>query len=134
MTSRGKKEGSHSKWNRSSSLLLWPAAIGLIVAIFLPWWGMQFLAPQYPEGLNVVVYPYKMEGQLDALNSLNHYIGMKEINVAAFPEINYLPYIIAAFAVLIMIGSILKSRMYLNILTGVLLIGGIIGIYDISRR
>ncbi|HJV46269.1 MAG TPA: hypothetical protein VJ824_11180 [Bacillota bacterium] len=63
---------SQAKWSHSSQVLFGIAAAGLIGTIFLPWWGKLFIELQYSEGLDVVVYPYRMEDKIDFLNSLNH--------------------------------------------------------------
>ncbi|HJV44479.1 MAG TPA: hypothetical protein VJ824_02005 [Bacillota bacterium] len=122
------------KWSLTSTVLLWLGGIGLIASIYMPWWGMDFFAPQYPEGLGVIVYPYKVEGKIDIINGLNHYIGMKDINMGAFPELGLLPYLIGGFAVLLIIGSFLKSRIYLYVLAGLFMVGGAAGIFDIASR
>lgn len=109
------------------------AGVLLVVSIFFPWWGMRFWAPQYPEGLDIIVYPFKMEGEIDIINSLNHYIGMKPFSEADFPELNYLPYIIGIAAILTVVVGILRNMKVLYVWIGVLVIGGILGIYDIHR-
>ena len=60
------------------SLIL--AAIVLTIAIFVPWWRMDFYAPQYPEGLDIIVTPSAVKGDIEIINGLNHYIGMKPFN------------------------------------------------------
>ena len=51
------------------------AAVILVISVQFPWWKMDFFAPQYPEGLDIIVYPDKVEGDIDIINNLNHYIG-----------------------------------------------------------
>jgi copper chaperone NosL len=103
------------------------------VSVFFPWWGMKFIAPQYPEGLDIIVYPYKMAGRIDIINGLNHYIGMKPFSEESFPELTYLPYIIGAVALLTIIVGLLRNWKLLYGLIGLIAVGGIIGIYDIHR-
>lgn len=115
-------------------MMLLIVAAGLLVAsIFFPWWGMRFFAPQYPEGLNIVVYPYKMEGEISIINGLNHYIGMKPFSEESFPELNYLPYIIGIFALFTLLVGVLRSKKLLYGLIGLFIIGGIVGVFDIYR-
>ncbi len=109
------------------------AAILLVVSIFFPWWGMRFFAPQYPEGLDIIVYPYKMEGEIDIVNGLNHYIGMKSFGEENFPELKFLPYIIGGMAVLSLIVAFLRRKSLLYGLIGLFIVGGALGIYDIHR-
>ena len=53
--------------------------LGLIVVYFVPVWDIALEAPQYPEGLGFEIWIYKMTGDLNTVNGLNHYIGMKKI-------------------------------------------------------
>lgn len=105
----------------------------LVVAIFFPWWGMRFYAPQYPEGLDIIVYPYKLAGEIDIVNGLNHYIGMKQFSEEDFPELQYLPYIISGMAILTLLVAFIRSKGLLYVLIGLFVVGGAIGIYDINR-
>ena len=59
---------------------------------------MVFFAPQYPEGLNIIVYPNKLEGEIDIVNGLNHYIGMENFSEENFPELAYLSYLVIGLA------------------------------------
>lgn len=122
-----------NKLSSTSMLSLFGASGLLVASIFFPWWGMKFFAPQYPEGLDIIVYPYKMEGRIDIINGLNHYIGMKPFSEASFPELNYLPYIIGAMALLTIIVAIFRNMKFLYGLIGLFVIGGILGVYDIHR-
>src|SRR5690625_4499797 len=74
------------------------AAILIVIAVQVPWWKMDFFAPQYPEGLDIIVYPDEVTGDIDIINNLNHYIGMKEFNTESFPELQFLSYIAYALA------------------------------------
>lgn len=109
------------------------AGILLVLSIFFPWWGMRFFAPQYPEGLDIIVYPNKLAGEIDIVNGLNHYIGMKQFSEEDFPELQYLPYIITGMALLALIVAFVRSKGLLYVLIGLFIVGGAIGIYDINR-
>jgi hypothetical protein len=109
------------------------AAILLVLSIFLPWWGMKFYAPQYPEGLDIIVYPYKMAGDIDTVNALNHYIGMENFSEENFPELQYLPYIIAGMSLLTLIVAFVRKKAFLYGLIVIFVVGGALGIYDIHR-
>ena len=59
-------------------------AVGLLIAsIFLPYWKMTLQAPQYPKGLSVQAYIYKLTGDVREIDGLNHYIGMRPLAEAA---------------------------------------------------
>lgn len=114
-----------------SSITLVISAILIVVSLFFPWWRMEFFAPQYPEGLNIIVYPDHLEGELNQINGLNHYIGMAQFSEESFPELQYLSYIIGGLALLVLIGAIIRKRAYLYSLIALFMIGGSIGVWDL---
>lgn len=59
------------------------AALLLIASVFLPYWRLTLHAPQYPKGLTVVAYLNRLEGDVQEIDGLNHYIGMRPLNEAA---------------------------------------------------
>lgn len=59
------------------------AAILLFTSIPLPYWEMELSAPQYPKGLHITAYIDKSTGDIDELDGLNHYIGMRPLSDAA---------------------------------------------------
>lgn len=121
------------KLSAASAIGLYIAAALLIASIFFPWWGMRFIAPQYPEGLDIIVYPYKMDGRIDIINGLNHYIGMKDFSEESFSELRYLPYLIGGMALLSIVVAIVRKKSWLYVLIGLFAIGGALGLYDIHR-
>src|SRR6187455_3477400 len=77
--------------------------LALIVVLFVPLWQIQLAAPQYPEGLVLKMYPHKLGGNVEIINGLNHYIGMKTLHTEDFVEFTILPFIIGFFAVLCLV-------------------------------
>jgi len=65
----------------------------MISAYFLPLWQIILEAPQYPEGLGMKIWLNSITGNVDQINGLNHYIGMKHIIVEDFVEFKVLPYV-----------------------------------------
>lgn len=65
------------------TILFAAAALLLLVSIFLPYWEMTLLAPQYPGGLHVTAYVNELAGDVAEIDGLNHYIGMRPLNEAA---------------------------------------------------
>lgn len=59
------------------------AVVLLIASVFLPYWQMTLEAPQYPKGLQVQAYIYKLTGDVREIDGLNHYIGMRPLGEAA---------------------------------------------------
>jgi copper chaperone NosL len=74
------------------------AAVLLIPTLFLPLWRIDLIAPQYPEGLYLLIYAGKLGGNVEIVNGLNHYIGMRELHADDFKEFTVLPYILGGFA------------------------------------
>lgn len=83
------------------SVFLGLAAFCLIVSIFQPYWRMKLLAPQYPGGLEVQVYVNQMTGDVDEIDGLNHYIGMRPLGEAAQLERSLSIYAISVLSLLI---------------------------------
>ncbi|MBK7180938.1 MAG: cytochrome C [Chloroflexi bacterium] len=76
--------GAEDRWRYwLPTLLLAAAALLLLVSLFLPYWKMTLLAPQYPKGLSVQVYANRMTGDVNEIDGLNHYIGMRPLGEAA---------------------------------------------------
>ncbi|MED4904790.1 hypothetical protein [Parageobacillus thermoglucosidasius] len=121
------------KMSLLSAISISIAGVLLVASLFFPWWGMKFIAPQYPEGLDVIVYPNKLKGNIDIINGLNHYIGMKPINVNSIPELAYLPYVIGLMALFTFVVAFTRKKSWLYVLIAVFVIGGALGIYDIHR-
>ncbi|GHH97997.1 hypothetical protein [Neobacillus kokaensis] len=122
---------SSKKLSLTSSLLIGLAAVSIIASMFFPWWKMVFYAPQYPEGLNIIVYPNKLDGQIDIINGLNHYIGMSNFGEENFPELSYLIYIIGGLAGLTFITAVLRKRAVLYGLIVLFATGGLTGVLDL---
>jgi hypothetical protein len=109
------------------------AAVFLIASLFFPWWRMDFYAPQYPEGLDIIVTPTELTGDIEIVNSLNHYIGMAEFSTESFPELQYMKYIVIGLAIFFVIVAFLQNQKMLYIAIGVYMLLGLIGILDMYR-
>ncbi len=55
------------------------AAVALMASSRLPFWKMRVVAPQYPKGLVLVLYADHLEGDVQEIDTLNHYIGMRPL-------------------------------------------------------
>jgi hypothetical protein len=84
------------------------AAALLLGAIFLlPLWNLTMFAPQYPDGLRMDIYSYKLEGgrsgqDIREINLLNHYIGMKDLVTEDFTEFKWMPFVVGTIALLVL--------------------------------
>lgn len=78
------------------------AALLLMPAFFLPLWTINLDAPQYPEGLGMDIMVNTIRGQgewdLQNINGLNHYIGMKEIHPESIRELRIMPWLLGGLA------------------------------------
>lgn len=124
------KKRSHKNLSIVSMIALLFASVLFIVSLQFPWWKMDFFAPQYPEGLDIIVYPDEVTGDIDIINNLNHYIGMMEFSTESFPELSYLSYIVYVFAALTLVVALLRKKIFLYILTILLALGGAVGLVD----
>src|SRR5688572_2954165 len=79
-----------------SRLLILIAALSMISAYYVPLWQILMWAPQYPEGLQMQIWINNLTGDVKIISALNHYIGMKHIEVSMFPEFKYMIYIVGA--------------------------------------
>ena len=118
------------KISNSGRVMVFLGSIALLTILFVPMWQIQLTAPQYPEGLVLRIYPNKLGGNLDIINGLNHYIGMKPIHADDFIELKLLPYIVGVFALALFIIAINGKRKPLHIFFIAFLVFGILAMYD----
>jgi len=122
-------------------LVPWTRVLLVLALLPLVWgaterlWTIHFLAPQYPRGLELHVYSYSIEGgnegvDLQEINTLNHYVGMRALDPAEFADLDFLPFAIGALTLLALrvafIGDV-RALVDLAVLTGYL------GVFGIGR-
>ena len=122
-----------TKLSVSSKIFLMIASACLIISTFVPIWKIDLDAPQYPEGLGLKIFANKISGDVDIINGLNHYIGMKTLHTEDFFEFTVLPYIIFAFATLCVITVFINRKKMLYILLGLFVAFGILAMIDFWR-
>jgi copper chaperone NosL len=96
-------------------LLMLAATLAILPSIVLPTWTISLRAPQYPEGLQLRIYPNTVAGDVREVNLLNHYIGMHQIEPDEFPEFRFIPFFILRFFGFALITA-LAARMPLAVL------------------
>lgn len=116
-----------------SRMLLLIAAALLISSIFIPIWSIELEAPQYPEGLVLLIYANKLGGNVEIINGLNHYIGMATLHSENFIEFTILPFIISSFALFAILVALLSNKKLLYVLFGSFVLFGIISMIDFYR-
>lgn len=126
--------------NRLSRLSRGMTLVGalLLGALYIaPLWSIRLLAPQYPEGLGMLIRLNAIDGvkenDLRNINSLNHYIGMRPIEASAIPELRYMPWIVAGLIVTGVLVALLGRRRLLAVWVTSFAALGVAGIYDFWR-
>lgn len=121
---------------RARTLVLVAVAL-LATGFFLPLWRVDLIAPQYPEGLGMLIRIDGVDGlkekDLASINGLNHYIGMKAIEPDAIPELRYMPWILGGL-IAIGLGVAALGRRLPLYGWGLLLVGVMgLGLWDYWR-
>jgi copper chaperone NosL len=128
-----KEGGQLKKMSGKVRMITILCGLALIVVLFVPLWQIELAAPQYPEGLVLKMYPDKLGGNVEVINGLNHYIGMKTLHANNFIEFTVLPYIIGFFAAFCFLVTLVNKRKWLNILFMSFVVFGIIAMIDFYR-
>lgn len=84
-------------WSRLALAVL---VIPLALSFTQPLWRIHMVAPQYPDGLDLDLYAHTVEGDVEEINTLNHYIGMARIDRAALSDLDWMPFAIGALMLL----------------------------------
>ncbi|MBP7147842.1 MAG: hypothetical protein KBD01_09870 [Acidobacteria bacterium] len=93
-------------------VLLVIAALLIVPVYVAPLWNLTMFAPQYPDGLRMDIYSYKLSGgnggqDIHEINLLNHYIGMKELAATDFPEFRWIPFVSGILALLFLRAAVM---------------------------
>ncbi|HEX6428129.1 MAG TPA: nitrous oxide reductase accessory protein NosL [Niastella sp.] len=119
-----------NKMNYRSRIIILIGSLAMIVMYFVPVWSIYLIAPQYPEGLSMQIWLNKISGQVEIINGLNHYIGMKHIKGEMFPEFTFLVYIVGLFILFGLTIAFTGSRTLLFLYLVLSLIGGMAALVD----
>lgn len=106
------------------------SALALIGVLFLPIWKIELSAPQYPEGLVLKIHANKLAGDVEVVNGLNHYIGMRTLHEKDFIEFTVLPYIIGAFVVFGLLAAAINRKWFFLTWTGFYLLFAVVAMVD----
>ncbi len=113
-------------WSR---FVLAGLVVFMALAFTAPMWRISMKAPQYPDGLYMDVWAYKLVGgnhgeHIQEINTLNHYIGMHHIEPHSFADLDWIPFALGILMLLTLrvaaIGSV-RSLVDLSVLTGYVL-------------
>jgi copper chaperone NosL len=123
--------------SRVSRLLVALAALSMALVYVLPLWQIGLQAPQYPEGLGLYIAVDRIVGQqpqdLNSINGLNHYIGMKVIAPDDIPELTYMPKILAGLIALGLLTAAAGKRRLLMGYAALLLLVSVAGLADFYK-
>ncbi|HMQ07497.1 MAG TPA: hypothetical protein PKC30_09365 [Saprospiraceae bacterium] len=113
-----------------SRVLLLVASLLLVILYYVPFWEILMWAPQYPEGLTMKIWLNRFSGDVEIINGLNHYIGMKHIKTEMFKEFEIMPQVVAGIIALGLLSVIWGRRAGVWIFLIVMMIAGITGLVD----
>ena len=90
--------------NATSRLLLLAGVALIMLSYWFPLWNIHLVAPQYRDGLNLDIHSWRIVAgnhgnDIDEINQLNHYIGMKPLHEADFLEMKWIPFALGLFAI-----------------------------------
>ena len=122
---------------RVPRVLVAVASLLLGVMYFAPVWSIRLIAPQYPEGLGLLIRLNTITGvkehDLNSINSLNHYIGMRPIEPSAIPELTFMPWIVAALIGVGLLAAVVGRRRLLVAWVAAFAAICVAGMYDFWR-
>ena len=124
---------NNSKISTLSKVMLLVVMALLVSSVFVPMWRIELSAPQYPEGLVLLLHADKIAGDVDIINGLNHYIGMKTLHKEDFIEFTVLPYIIVFFALCALAVAVIAMKKGLYALFISFILFGILAGVDFYR-
>ena len=117
----------------ATRIILFLCGLSLIAVLYVPMWSIELNAPQYPEGLSLAIYANRLGGNVDIINGLNHYIGMKTLHEKDFVEFSVLPYFILFFAAAFVLTGLIGKRKLLYILFILFVSFGVLAMVDFWR-
>ena len=106
------------------------SALLLIIAFYTPLWQILMWAPQYPEGLEMKIWIDTLTGNVKLISALNHYIGMKTIEVSMFPEFGYMKYLVGGITGVGLLTAAANRRFLLWIYAALISAAGIGALVD----
>jgi len=122
---------------RTARALTAIASVTLGALFLVPLWQIHLVAPQYPEGLGMRIGISDIRGvgpdDLNNINGLNHYIGMKHITPDAIPELRYMPWIVGGLILFGLIAAAVGNRKVLFAWMGTFSAVAVAGLVDFWR-
>jgi copper chaperone NosL len=114
----------------ATRILLLAALVAMAFAWNQPAWQIRLWAPQYPEGLAMQIWLNDITGDVAVINGLNHYIGMREIEVDTFPEFKLMKKILLGIIAIGALPVLTGRRPFLWAFVIVLVLAALAGLGD----
>lgn len=106
------------------------SALLMVSGYFVPIWQILMWAPQYPEGLEMKIWIDNITGDVRIISALNHYIGMRHIEVSMFPEFKYMIYILGFIIAFGLAVVVINRRFMLVSFALIIIAAGIAALVD----
>ena len=123
--------------SRTGRWLFGIAAVLLVGLYFVPLWSVTLSAPQYPEGLGMRIWLDAITGvkenDLNSINNLNHYIGMKRIEPDSIPELRFMSVIVGVLVAAAMMVCLSGRRVLAKVWLGAFVVLAVAGLVDFYR-
>jgi copper chaperone NosL len=118
-------------------IILAIASLSLAAVFVLPLWAVYLQAPQYPEGLGMVIRVNDIVGlkpnDLNSINNLNHYIGMKRIEPDSISELRIMPYVVAGLMALGLAAALVGRRWMARAWVAIFAVVAVVGLADFYK-
>lgn len=119
--------------SKTSRLIILVAALLPLLAFAFPLWEISLWAPQYPEGLSLSIWLSKITGDLDNINILNHYIGMKHITPASIPELSFMPMLTGGVIATGLLASLSGKKKIVGVWVALYTMLAVVGMVDFYK-
>lgn len=119
---------------KTSKIIVFASSLILLLTFLFPLWYINLEAPQYPEGIGLEIWINKITGQkpndLENINGLNHYIGMKRIEPDDIAELKIMPFIIGFMILFGIVSALIGKRVLVYSWIIIFILLAAIGLYD----
>ena len=123
--------------SKRTTIAMYVSAIAILGVFVFPLWIISLHAPQYPQGLGLKIWVDRVEGatphDLQNINGLNHYIGMKAIQPEAIPELRYMKFFAAGLSLLGIAAAVSRRRWALLAWTALAVVLAGVGMIDFYK-
>ncbi len=118
------------KIHPTTRIVILISALAMISAFYIPLWQILMWAPQYPEGLEMKIWIDNITGDVKIISALNHYIGMRPIELSMFPEFSFMKYILAGIVAIGLLAAAFNRRAGLLVYILVIIVAGVAALVD----